>query len=417
MRLRARHPFLGRGIISPALSSHPRTTWHNIFYLVAEAARFRFLFVEQALLAARGFLGRAGSTTFRAAVQVAIPLAKESWPASSITRVSTRPSVSSRAQAQTVPAATSTSPRGQGLGEAVRLDASAKWGRLVRRFWPVFETLSSSESGHFQRPPTPSGPSLYSTTRSQHRVTYDRHDMDECFPGIQFPNVEFLADELTRVLRPRLAPSTRILFVGTGRDPVIERYWQWRRLHDAPKQLAELGIQAAVVPNYSLSLDDPRPQHLANRKRSLICAREMASAGLAVIPYLQALTPTDWGYWRRFLEQHNEVRFVAKEFQTGLARPERGRDAILELRKLASEIGRPLHIIAIGGAQYARDLAAGFQSWTIVDSIPFMKAIKRRAAHPGADRIQWRQALDDDPGLLLDHNVLAYEQWISKAVS
>ena len=51
MRLRARHPLLGRGIISPALSSHPRTTWHNIFYLVAEAARFRFLFVEQALLA------------------------------------------------------------------------------------------------------------------------------------------------------------------------------------------------------------------------------------------------------------------------------------------------------------------------------------------------------------------------------
>ena len=51
VRLRARHPLLGRGIISPALSSHPRTTWHNIFYLVAEAARFRFLFVEQALLA------------------------------------------------------------------------------------------------------------------------------------------------------------------------------------------------------------------------------------------------------------------------------------------------------------------------------------------------------------------------------
>ena len=33
---------------TPALRG---TTWHNIFYLVAEAARFRFLFVEQALLA------------------------------------------------------------------------------------------------------------------------------------------------------------------------------------------------------------------------------------------------------------------------------------------------------------------------------------------------------------------------------
>ena len=30
VRLRARHPLLGRGIISPALSSHPRTTWHYV---------------------------------------------------------------------------------------------------------------------------------------------------------------------------------------------------------------------------------------------------------------------------------------------------------------------------------------------------------------------------------------------------
>ena len=29
---------------------------------------------------------------------------------------------------------------------------SAKWGRLVPRFWPVLGTLSASESGHNQRP-------------------------------------------------------------------------------------------------------------------------------------------------------------------------------------------------------------------------------------------------------------------------
>ena len=40
--------FLQRFHPTPALRG---TTWHNIFYLVAEAARFRFLFVEQALLA------------------------------------------------------------------------------------------------------------------------------------------------------------------------------------------------------------------------------------------------------------------------------------------------------------------------------------------------------------------------------
>jgi hypothetical protein len=211
-----------------------------------------------------------------------------------------------------------------------------------------------------------------------------------------------------------LGPRTQVLFVGTGPDAVIERFWQYRRLHDAPKQLAELGIRAAVVPNYSFCLEDPRPQHLFNRKRSLICAREMAGAGLSVIPYLQALTPTDWDYWRHFLIQHGEITIVAKEFQTGLARRERGIAAIKSLQQLEMEIGRRVHVIAIGGARYARDLAASFASWTVVDSIPFMKAIKRRVAHPGPTRIQWRPALGEAPDRLLDHNILAYEQWLSR---
>jgi hypothetical protein len=211
-----------------------------------------------------------------------------------------------------------------------------------------------------------------------------------------------------------LGPRTRILFVGTGPDAVIERFWQYRRLHDAPKQLAELEIRAAVVPNYSFCLEDPRPQHLFNRKRSLICAREMAAAGLRVVPYLQALTPTDWTFWSRFLRQHSEITVVAKEFQTGLARPERGVAAIRSLQQLETEIGRQLHVVAIGGARYARDLAASFASWTVVDSIPFMKAIKRRVAQPGPSRIQWRPALGEAPERLLDHNILAYEQWLSR---
>lgn len=211
-----------------------------------------------------------------------------------------------------------------------------------------------------------------------------------------------------------LGPRTQVLFVGTGPDAVIERFWQYRRAHDAPKQLAALEIRAAVVPNYSFCLEDPRPQHLFNRKRSLICAREMAAVGLPVIPYLQALTATDWNFWGRFLSEHREITVVAKEFQTGLARRERGVAAIKRLQQLEAEIGRRLHVLAIGGARYARDLAASFTSWTVVDSIPFMKAIKRRVAHPGPTRVQWRPALGEAPARLLDHNILAYEQWLSR---
>lgn len=209
-----------------------------------------------------------------------------------------------------------------------------------------------------------------------------------------------------------LAPGTRVVFVGTGPDACIERYWKWRRSHDAPKQLAELAIDVAVVPNFSFCLEDPRPQHLANRKRTLLCAEELADAEIPVALYLQAVTQMDWEFWATFLADHPEVTHVAKEFQTGLARRERGIEAIQRVRNLEERVGRPLHLVAIGGAQYATVLESTLVHWTLIDSVPFMKAIKRRAALPKGKRIRWQSALGERPHILFDHNILAYEQWL-----
>src|SRR4051812_9013173 len=91
----------------------------------------------------------------------------------------------------------------------------------------------------------------------------------------------------------KLSPKTKLILMGIGLDDEIERYWGDRSesLFDV---LAGLGFSAGVVPNYSFSLRHPRPQHLYNRKRSLVCAREWSTRGIPTIPYLQAVTPRDW---------------------------------------------------------------------------------------------------------------------------
>ena len=86
---------------------------------------------------------------------------------------------------------------------------------------------------------------------------------------------------------------------------------------NAPGQLARLGIDAAVAPNFSHFLGVPRTDNLFNRRRQLICISELAAAGILVMPHLSAVMPADWHYWQRLLEANQSVRYVAKEFQTG----------------------------------------------------------------------------------------------------
>jgi hypothetical protein len=219
-------------------------------------------------------------------------------------------------------------------------------------------------------------------------------------------------------VRARLGVSdtTKILLLATGKDRPIESYWRWRRLHGAPDALAALGLSCAVAPNYSMFLEEPRPQHMFNRKRSLICASEWSAAGIGVVPYLQAVAPADWLYWETFLREHAEVTHVAKEFQTGLANPERGREAIDNLDRLQRLLKRRLHVVAIGAARFRGLLDERFDdSWTLIDSEPFMKAVKRRvAARVDGRRVRWMAALGQDAGDLLFHNVGRYQEWLAR---
>jgi hypothetical protein len=218
-------------------------------------------------------------------------------------------------------------------------------------------------------------------------------------------------------VRARLGVSknTKLLLLATGKDRPIESYWRWRRLHKAPDALAKLDLATAVAPNYSMFLEEPRPQHMFNRKRSLVCASEWSAAGIGVVPYLQTVTPADWLYWETFLREHVEVTHIAKEFQTGLATPERGISAIDRLARLQDTLGRRLHLVAIGAARFRGLLADRFDAWTLMDSEPFMKAMHRRIAIRVDDRrIRWVPALGQDVGDLLFHNVERYREWLAR---
>ena len=231
--------------------------------------------------------------------------------------------------------------------------------------------------------------------------------------GIPTP-IATTAEALREVFH--LRPGTRVLLLGTGKDDPIERYWEARRVRALPAALAALGWSLAVAPNYSLFLDDPRPQHFHNRKRSLICAAEWSAERIPTVPYLHAVCPRDYGFWSDFLSAHSEVTVVAKEFQTGAAKRIRGMWHIEQMARLQDSLGRDLHPLAIGAAQYRLELARRFSDWTIVDSMPFMKAMHRQRACRGERRIQWKGEIDGSVDALLSYNAAEWGRWIEDLI-
>jgi hypothetical protein len=216
-----------------------------------------------------------------------------------------------------------------------------------------------------------------------------------------------------------LAPGTRIVLRGTDKDPALERYWQHRLRDRVPEQMAQLGIDLVIGPNFSHPLDVVRTETLANRWRQLKCLEEMQAAGLSPVPHLSAVQPADWEFWRSYLHERPGIRFVAVEFQTGNRDPRQGARVIDQIAGIQDAIRRPLHLIAIGGGQYTARLGARLGAFSILDSLAFMKAVKRRAFCNEAGRARWRLLRTD--GLqpidtLLHDNLRDYPVWIDEQI-
>ncbi len=213
----------------------------------------------------------------------------------------------------------------------------------------------------------------------------------------------------------RLHADTRIVMRGTAQDSALEKYWEYRRRDKAPQQIAAMDVLAAIGPNFSHFLGVPRTDNLFNRKRQLICLEELHAAGVAPISHLNAVMPDDWRFWRDYLATNSTVYVVAVEFQTGNKSRRQGRKLLENLANVQRETGRSLHPVIIGGGQFIDFVADRFDRFTLMDSEPFMKAIKRRAFEPGNGQRRWqesysleRQPIDD----LVLRNIEGYSEWV-----
>jgi hypothetical protein len=205
--------------------------------------------------------------------------------------------------------------------------------------------------------------------------------------------------------------SARVMLVSVAGDADLERYWERSLRESLPERLAALGIELITSPNFSFPLDVPRPVHLANRRRSLVCAEELSEAGISVIPHLNAVTQKDWDFWKDFLREHPHVTLVAKEFQTGGRNKSVARWHIDQLGRIQDALGRGIHLIAVAGRRHMSALGE-LSAFTIVDSVPFMRAVKRRRLAKGGLWKTNRTRAGEPIDLLLKTNIAVYSQII-----
>jgi hypothetical protein len=217
-----------------------------------------------------------------------------------------------------------------------------------------------------------------------------------------------------------LSPTTRIVLRGTAKDRRLEHYWTYRKRDRVAEQISRLGIDLFVAPNFSHFLDVPRTDNLFNRKRQLICVTELAGIGSCIVPHLSAVTPGDWRFWEKYLEANDSVRYVAIEFQTGNKNPLEGRQVIQHVARIQTVVGRPLHPLVIGGTQFVRDFAKSFSAFTVIDSSPFIKAVKRQKHDSKGAKKPWAETFtligQGIETIILD-NLRGHAKWIEDQCS
>jgi hypothetical protein len=219
--------------------------------------------------------------------------------------------------------------------------------------------------------------------------------------------------------RFRVSSEARALLISVAQDRYVESFWE----HRTPAKLRvlrELGVVAVTTPNFSFFDDAPRLHSIRNFWRIVRSAEELADAGISPVVHVNALSREDWKQWAQLLRLNPGIRYVCKEFQTGLRDPQRAAEALAGLRGLQQSVGRALHPIVVGGRRLAREVASSFRTFTVADSVPFMATVNRK-------RISWTGTAvieEDQPteaGELLDEllqaNVRAYTSLVNRCVA
>ena len=99
----------------------------------------------------------------------------------------------------------------------------------------------------------------------------------------------------------KLQPGQLACLSMTGRDPLVERFYTRRVADRLWEQVAAMGWDFVISPNFSMYGNWSRTAMLASFRRSLVVAQEAADLGLAVAPNL---------YWYRLEDLRRYVRWA-----------------------------------------------------------------------------------------------------------
>jgi len=201
----------------------------------------------------------------------------------------------------------------------------------------------------------------------------------------------------------RIDSACNIILTGVDHDARIEPWWS---LGDARitiiRSLVRLGIALVTTPNFSLLLDNPRPDDLHAMKRIAITFAELQQEGLACALHPNGRTIRDFARWAAFIATRSEVTTLAYEFITGSGRSARRQFHLDRLIYIAKAAGRPLDIVVRGDPQVIPPLRAHYREVIYIDTTAFMKAQKRRMAERSAnDALKWTRT-HSGPGADLD---------------
>ena len=233
---------------------------------------------------------------------------------------------------------------------------------------------------------------------------------------MRFRNHEELCDEFG------LVPGTPIVLTGTDQDPPLERWWGFQsRRREIIRALPGLGVIMSTTPNFSLFGDVPRHVDLHAIKRIGLVHAEFLDAGLPCALHVNGRTEPDFLRWGVYVRERPEVTHLAYEFTTGTSRAARRGYHLENLIGVAAAAGRPLGLLVRGGIELLPRLRAAFATVTVLETLTFMKTIKRQLIDLREDgRARWRSAPTPHGtpvDQLFDINRAGVQSWIEGPLS
>lgn len=201
----------------------------------------------------------------------------------------------------------------------------------------------------------------------------------------------------------RINSACNIILTGVDHDARIEPWWSLGEARiTIIRSLVRLGIALVATPNFSLLLDNPRPDDLHAMKRIAITFTEFLQEGLACALHPNGRTIRDFERWASFVAKRPEVSTLAYEFITGSGRSARRQFHLDRLIDIAKAAGRPLDIVVRGDPQVIPSLRAHYREIIYIDTTAFMKTHKRRIAERLANNaLDWNRAYTE-PSANLD---------------